>query len=84
MSLRKSQFIRLIATDTGLTQKKSAEALKVLLETLTESLRNGDSVRIRGFGKFYLRKQKKRKIGHPLTGKALIVDRITVYILNIH
>ena len=75
MSLIKAQLVRLIATDTGLTQKKSAEALKVLLDALTESLRRGDSVRISGFGKFYLRNQKERRIRHPRTGKFIIAGR---------
>jgi nucleoid DNA-binding protein len=75
MSLRKAQLVSFIATDTGLTQKKSAEALRVLLDILIESLRSGDSVKIRGFGKFHLRNQKERKIRHPITGKTITVGR---------
>jgi DNA-binding protein HU-beta len=73
MPLRKTELARLIANDTGLTQKKSNEVLKVLMDTLTESLRRGDSVRIRGFGKLFLRNQKELKIRHPITGKSIIV-----------
>ena len=73
MSLTIAQLVRLIATDTGLSQKKSSEIFKVLLDTLTETIANGDSVRIRGFGKFYLSYQKERKIRHPSTGQSIIV-----------
>jgi nucleoid DNA-binding protein len=73
MSLTIAQLVRLIATDTGLSQKKSSETLKVLLNTLTETLEKSDIVRIRGFGKFYLGYQKERKMRHPLTGKSIIV-----------
>lgn len=73
-SLRIGQLARLISTDTGLSLKKSSEILKVLLDTLTAASAMGDSVRIRGFGKFYLRYQKQRKIRHPLTGKSIIVE----------
>ena len=73
MPSRIAQLVRLIATDTGLSQKKSSQILKVLLDSLTETLAKGDSVRIRGFGKFYLRNQKERIIRHPLTGKSIIV-----------
>ena len=40
---------------------------------MTESLRNGDSVPMRGFGKLYLRNWNERKIRHPKTGKSIIV-----------
>jgi len=73
MSSIKTQLTRSIANDTGFSQKKSSEILKVLLDSLTEALAKGDSVRIRGFGKFYLNHQKERKIRHPLTGKSIIV-----------
>ena len=73
MPLRKTELARLIANDTGLNQKKSNEVLKVLMDTLIESLRNSETVQIRGFGKLYLRNQKERKIRHPITGKSIIV-----------
>ncbi len=43
------------------------------MDSLTETLAKGDSVRIRGFGKFYLRYEKERKIRHPSTGQNIIV-----------
>ena len=73
MPLIKAQLVRSIATDTGFSQKKSFEILKVLLDSLIETLAKGDSVRIRGFGKFYLRYQKERKLRHPSTGQNIIV-----------
>ena len=73
MPLIKAKLVRSIATDTGFSQKKSFEILKVLLDSLIETLAKGDSVRIRGFGKFYLRYQKERKIRHPSTGQNIIV-----------
>ena len=73
MPLIKSQLVRSIASNTGFSQKKSFEILKVLLDSLIETLAKGDSVRIRGFGKFYLRYEKERKIRHPSTGQNIIV-----------
>jgi nucleoid DNA-binding protein len=73
MSLTIGQLVRLIASDTGFTKIKSSEMLKVLLHNLTQALAKGDSVKIRGFGKFYLKHQKRRKIRHPLTGKNFVV-----------
>ena len=75
MPLTKTQLARLIAADTGLSQKKSAKILNVLIDILKHALASGDSVRIRGFGKFYLKYPKKRTIKHPSTGKNLIIGQ---------
>jgi DNA-binding protein HU-beta len=74
MSLTKSQLTKAIAFDTGFSQKKTSEILAVLLKILTATLASGDSISLRGFGKFYLRDQKERTIRHPLTGKIINVS----------
>ena len=73
MPLIKSQLVRLIASDTGLSQKKSSKMLNLLLEALTDSLAKDNNIKIAGFGKLYLRYQKERKIRHPSTGRNVIV-----------
>jgi nucleoid DNA-binding protein len=75
MPLTKTQLARLIAADTGLSQKKSAKILNVLIDIIKHALARGDSVQIRGFGKFYLKYQKKRTIKHPSTGDNLIIGQ---------
>jgi len=73
MPLLKAQLVRSIAIDTGFTQKKASAILKVLLDSLTGTLAKDDSVRIKGFGKFYLRYQKERKIRNSSTGQNIII-----------
>ena len=53
MPLIKSQLVRLIASDTGLSQKKSSKMLNLLLGALTDSLAKDNNIKIAGFGKFY-------------------------------
>ena len=71
--LSKSQLIRLIAADTGLSQKKSFNIVNVLLGIITTSLSKGEIVSIRGFGKFYVKDQQKRKRRNPSTGQFITV-----------
>jgi nucleoid DNA-binding protein len=59
MSPTKAQLIKTIASDIGFSQKKTSEIFTVLLDILTSTLTNGDSVSIKGFGKFYVSGQKK-------------------------
>jgi nucleoid DNA-binding protein len=73
MSLTKAKLIQFIAADTGFSQKKTSEIFAVLLNILTSTLANGDSIPIRGFGKFYVSYHKERKIRHLLTGQIVIV-----------
>ncbi len=71
MSLTKAQLVKKISSDTGYTQKKSSETLTAMLNIFTAALARGDSISIRGFGKFYSIKQKKKKIRHPSTGQLI-------------
>ncbi len=73
MSLTKAKLIQFIAADRGFSQKKTSEIFAVLLDILTTTLANGDSIPIRGFGKFYVSDQKERRIRHSLTGQIIIV-----------
>jgi nucleoid DNA-binding protein len=73
MSLTEAKLIQFIAADTGFSQKKTSEIFAVLLNILTSTLANGDSIPIRGFGKFYVSYHKERKIRHLLTGQIVIV-----------
>ena len=71
MSLTKAKLIQFIAADTGFSQKRTSKIFAVLLDILTSTLTNGDSIPIRGFGKFYISHQKEKKIRHPLTGQII-------------
>ncbi len=73
MSLTKAKLIKFIATDIGFSQKKTSEIFAVLLDIFTATLANGDSISIRGFGKFYISDQKEQKIRHHLTGQIIKV-----------
>jgi nucleoid DNA-binding protein len=70
----KAQLIKATAFNTGFSQKKTSEIYKVILDIITSTLADGESISIRGFGKFYLNDQKERKIKHPLTGQTIIVN----------
>ena len=71
MPLTKTQLIKAIASETGFSQKKSSEIYSVLINILTAKLAADDIISIRGFGKFYVNNQTKRKIRHPQTGEVL-------------
>ncbi len=75
MSLTKAQLVKKISSETGYTQKKSSEILATLLSIFAAELAKGESISIRGFGKFYTINQTARKIKHPSTGQLILSNQ---------
>ena len=63
--MNKSELIREIANKAGITIKEATASFDAFLETLTESLKNGDRVQISGFGSYELKKKPAREGVNP-------------------
>ncbi|MCK9415147.1 MAG: HU family DNA-binding protein [Candidatus Dojkabacteria bacterium] len=63
----KKDLIDAIVDATGITKKQSKAALEAVLESITESLQNGEPVLLTGFGKFEVRTRAARKGINPKT-----------------
>ena len=62
-----------------LTQTKAGEIIKFILAEMTEDLKKGERISLRGFGSFIKEKRSSRKVRHPKTGKIITIpERITV------
>jgi integration host factor subunit alpha len=72
-TLTKAQIIDAVAERNGFTRKKSIETVEILLELIKQSLASGVYVLFSGFGKFCVKKKKKRRGRNPATGKDLIL-----------
>lgn len=71
--MNKAELTALIAEKTGLTKKSSEEALKAVIESITEALVKGDKVQIVGFGSFEV-KERAEHVGHnPHTGEKITI-----------
>ena len=55
----------------NLSVQNSESLVKVILETISDSLINKDRVEIRGFGSFELRYRQPRQARNPKTGEAV-------------
>ena len=72
-TLTKAHIIAVVAEKNGFTRKKSIETVEKLLELIKLSLASGDDVLISGFGKFCVKKKKKRCGRNPATGKDMMM-----------
>ena len=55
----------------GYLKKDIGKAVDIIIDTMSESLNQGDRVEIRGFGSFSVRKRKARQTKNPKTGKIM-------------
>ena len=68
--MTKSEFIELVASKQKHLPLKDVElAIKHILETMSDTLANGDRIEIRGFGSFALHYRPPRMGRNPKTGE---------------
>lgn len=67
--MTKIDIINLVSDDTGLSKVKAEEAVETIIQTIKESLQNGESVILRRFGSFQVREKNARVGRNPKTGQ---------------
>ena len=55
----------------GYLKKDIGKAVDIIIETMSESLDQGDRIEIRGFGSFSIRNRKARQTKNPKTGEVM-------------
>lgn len=63
--MTKQEFVDQIANRTGLGKGDAAKAVDAFLDTITEALKNRDTVSFTGFGKFSTSDRKERMGVNP-------------------
>ena len=58
--MRKVDVINKIASDTGIPKVDVLVALETFFDTVKETLSSGESIHIRGFGSFLVKKKAKK------------------------
>lgn len=73
--MNKSELIEKIATkNKSLPAKTVEQAIKTLLEQLSNSLEQGQRIEVRGFGSFSLHYRKPRQGRNPKTGEVVSLN----------
>jgi integration host factor subunit beta len=72
-SVTKSRLIEQISAATGLTKGRAEQVVNAIFESMTEALRHGDGIEIRGFGSFTVRQYKSYEGRNPRTGETVHV-----------
>ena len=73
--MTKADIISLIAEGTGLTKVETAAVVDGFIASLSYSLKNGETIELRGFGTFKVAERKERKGRNPKTGEEIIIPQ---------
>ena len=72
--MRKANIVRAVAEEIGLTYVKAEEAVNEILETIKETLSQGEPVILRRFGSFAVRAKAARDGRNPKTGAYAAIE----------
>jgi DNA-binding protein HU-beta len=71
--LTKADLIEIIAQEAELTKRHAGDIVALIFDTITETLRKGEEVRLIPFGNFVVRSRKKRAGLNPKTGAKITI-----------
>ena len=76
--MNKAQLVESIAERTQLTKTQAEAALNALVESVTQTLKNGEAVTLVGFGTFEARNRAGRTGRNPKTGEDIVIPATIV------
>ena len=71
--MTKADLAKIVAKEHALTQKEAVLIINAILDTITDSLVEGEKVELRGFGSFYSKTRAARVARNPKTGEKVNV-----------
>ncbi|HXI87208.1 MAG TPA: HU family DNA-binding protein [Parvularculaceae bacterium] len=69
--MNKNEFIDRVSEMAGVNKAEATRAVDAVFDTITETLRRGDDVRLVGFGTFSAAKRAAREGRNPRTGETI-------------
>ena len=76
--MTKAEFIDKVADRSGLSKRDATKAVDAFLDSITDALRNGESVSFTGFGKFSAQQRAARQGVNPRTKERVQIPAATV------
>jgi len=71
--MTKSELVSAVAEKAGIRKKDAEASINAFIEVVTEALKKGDKVEIRGFGTFLMKERAPRVARNPKTGEKVNV-----------
>jgi integration host factor subunit alpha len=74
MTLTKEHLVDALADANGYHRNRAVELVESLIEMIKSELVSGEDVLISGFGKFCVRKKRRRRGRNPVTGEDMMLE----------
>jgi len=72
--MTKADLVDLIYERVGSSKRESGLVVEEVFTIIRDSLREGDKVKISGFGSFVVNQKKSRRGRNPQTGEPIVID----------
>ena len=69
--MNKTELVKKVAAENELSQKQAAAVVDSVLNTIVDSVADGDSVALFGFGTFSVKHRDAREGRNPATGETM-------------
>lgn len=69
--MTKADIISAVFDKVGLPKQDAEELVEMILDTVKQTLKTGETVKLSGFGNFVVRKKRSRKGRNPKTGQEI-------------
>lgn len=69
--MTKADIVSLVFEKIGLPKQEAEEMVELILDTIKQTLKEGETVKLSGFGNFIVRKKNARKGRNPKTGQEI-------------
>ena len=76
--MKKNELISTVAEAANVTKKEAEAVVNAVFAVLTNEMKNGETVRIPGFGTFSIRERAERTAKNPRTGETVTVPATNV------
>ncbi len=73
MALNKSEIINLVSEKAKIAHKLAEDIVELIFDSMTETLKMGGRIEIRGFGSFVVKEYNSYRGRNPRTGESIQV-----------
>ena len=71
--MNKTELVEKVAESAGLTKTQAEAAINAFVETITDGLKAGDKITLKGFGTFEVRQREAREGRNPRTCETMTI-----------
>ncbi len=72
--MNKTDLINAVSEKSELSKKDATQAVDAVIESITDSLKDGEKVQLIGFGNFEVRERAARKGRNPQSGEEIEIS----------